>query len=102
MSKFLVVVTRGSDSAFESDVYQFNDYDKASAFIRWAWNKHYKELTWDHISLNRDECWCDEEQAKITWDDGSFMLYTMAFFCQAPETFNVHYHRLMAGDQARY
>lgn len=82
MEKYVVVKTHNFD--VETEAAEFTDYRKATAYLHWLWEDYYnKELAYeesdkDYIGhLDKDECYHEEEYAKVQWDDGDYTEFTL-------------------------
>lgn len=74
MAKFVVVKTNDYDPEVEAT--EFDNYREATAYLHWYWEDYYnRELAENpeenFISkLNPEECYHEEDYAKVQWDNG--------------------------------
>ena len=74
--KYSVVVYCSFDA--QCPVYLFDTYDKAKEYLHDLWQYSYNdELANSYFPIYEEETYHEDDFAKITWDDGSFMEYIL-------------------------
>lgn len=83
-------------NSWETDmmVYQLSNYEKACAFLRWKWQEYYNDEIAEHSQLYEVECWCEENEAKITWGDGKYTSFIITGFITPDRGFNIYYKKI--------
>ena len=67
---YAVTKTHNFDPETEASV--FYGYDEARKYLRWLWGVYYNEELENGSDMNRDECFFEDEYAKVQWADGDF------------------------------
>ena len=57
--------------SFDIDTVLFgkDEYDKAKAYLHWLWEYTYNEALEEGQELNEEQCFHEEDYAKIMWAD---------------------------------
>lgn len=69
MAEYVVVKTHNFDP--ETEAAKFDDYRKATAYLQWFWEDYYNDEMGEDSDLDEDECYHEEDYAKVQWSDGS-------------------------------
>lgn len=75
MAEYVVVKTHSFD--FETKAVKFDDYRKAMAYLHWVWEQGYNEETGEGSDINEEECYYEEDYAKIEWSDGDYVEFNL-------------------------
>ena len=66
------VVTKTHNFDVETEAVKFTDYRKATAYLHWYWEDYYNNEIIAQSHLKEDECYHEEDYAKVTWEDGDY------------------------------
>lgn len=66
--RYVVIKVHSFDS--ETETVEFDDYNKARAYLHWLWEDYYNEEIANKSDLCEDGCWHEDEIAQIEWNDG--------------------------------
>ena len=85
MQAFAVIMTHSFDS--EVTCCLFGNYDKAVAYLHWMWEEYYNEELAEDSDLVEDECFHEDEYAKVSWADGEYTEFHLALSTPYDESF---------------
>lgn len=82
MDKYVVIKTHNFDP--ETEVAEFTDYRKATAYLHWLWEDYYNDaISYDDpedddiTHLDENECYHEETYAKVQWDNGDYTEFSL-------------------------
>ena len=75
MTEYVVVKTYSFDP--ETKAVKFDDYRKATAYLHWIWEQGYNEVMGEGSDINEEECYHEEDYAKIEWSDGGYVEFNL-------------------------
>ena len=65
---YYVIMSHNFDA--QTCIYEFEEYDKAIAFLHWDWENYYNEELSEGSGLDEEECYHEDEYAQVKWEDG--------------------------------
>lgn len=81
-----VIIVQSFDN--DTPVYVFDDHDKARAYMKWSWEECYNTEIAEGSLLDESKCFCEDEYAKITWLDGSYIEFIVSYITQHDKNFD--------------
>ena len=76
------------------DCVVFDDYEKAKAYLHWSWEDYYNTEIAENSGLYEEECYHEDEYAKVEWDDGEHTEFLLTVITPPDEEFHkVDWHR---------
>lgn len=82
-------ITQDLDNAFYCTI--FDDYEKAKAYLNWKWEDNYNEEIAAGSDFVPEECYHEDEYAKISMTDGCFTEFILTKVSEPHKNFTKEY-----------
>lgn len=96
MSEYMVIISHNFDT--ETRAIHLASEAVAQDYLRWIWEVYYNEEIANESRLVESACWCECDNALVTWEDGCFTKFEIVV-AYAPETEFFEHHRNDAKDE---
>lgn len=94
MNRFTVVVSHNFDA--ETRVISLPNEDAARSYLRWVWEKYYNEEIASGSRLVENACWCEYDNALITWEDGCYTKFDFVIAYSPEPDFIKQFHDVVS------
>ncbi len=82
MGEYMVIISHNFDT--ETRAIHLASEAMAQDYLRWIWEVYYNEEIANESRLVESACWCECDNALVTWEDGCFTKFEIVM-SYAPE-----------------